>query len=340
MKKFPFYQQLDSMDCGPTCLYIISKYYGRNFSMDYLRNKSYITNAGVSLLDLSTAAESIGFRTGAYRITWEQLLNIDLPVIAFWHNNHYIVIYKIKKTRTGYNVYVSDPAGGLLKHSKDTFLKFWQTTEKEGIKQGYVLTTEPTPEFYNNNDNSHTEPKFHIGYLLNYLHSYKKHIIQLFIGIITGSIISLIFPFLTQVIVDNGIGNNNLSFIIIVLIAQLFLSIGQTANDLIKNWIMLHITTRVSIALISDFLAKLMSLPISYFDIKLTGDLIQRIEDHTRIQDFLTGTLMSMFFFYYNIFNIFHYNGRIPCWYIICIHNWQYTIHCLGVIIFKTQTST
>lgn len=296
MKKFPFYQQLDSMDCGPTCLYMISKYYGKSFNMEFLRKTSHITNAGVSLLDLSSAAESLGFRTGGYRITWEQLINISLPLIAFWHNNHYVIIYKIKKTRKGYNVYVADPASGLLNYSKDTFLKFWQTTEKEGIKQGYILTIEPTPKFYNNRDIPTDKSQLQVKKLFSYLQPYRKYITQLFIGVITGSIISLIFPFLTQAIVDFGIGDNNLSFIIIVLIAQLFLAIGQTANDLIKNWIMLHITTRVSIAFISNFLMKLMLLPISFFDIKLTGDLIQRIDDHIRIQDFLTGTLMSMFF--------------------------------------------
>ncbi len=295
MKKFPFFRQLDAMDCGPSCLRMIAAWYGRKYSLQYLREHAYITRAGVSMLGVSDAAENIGFRTGGYRMKWEQLQEVPLPFIAHWNGNHFVVVYKIKERRNGDAwVHVADPAVGLLTYTKNDFLKFWYSTEKRGEPEGHLLVLEPTPDFYEREFNESN--KFKIGYLINYLRPYRKYFIQLFLGMLTGSIISLIFPFLTQSIVDYGIGNSELSFILMVLIAQMCLSVGQTANNLIRSWIMLHVTTRISIALISDFLMKLMRLPVAFFDVKLVGDIMQRIGDHGRIQSFLTGTLISMVF--------------------------------------------
>lgn len=295
MSKFPFYKQLDAMDCGPTCLRMIAKWYGKTYSLQYLRDHSYITRAGVSMLGISDAAESIGFRTQGLRMDWEQLEEVPLPFIVHWNRNHFVVVYDIRKKGKGeFKISIADPAQGLLSYSKTDFLKFWLSTEKAGSQEGHLLALEPTPEFY---DRTSVEgPKLKIGYLLNYLRPYQRYFVQLALGMLTGSIISMIFPFLTQSIVDYGIGNGDLSFILMVLIAQMCLAIGQTANSLIRSWIMLHVTTRISIALISDFLMKLMKLPISFFDVKLIGDIMQRIGDHGRIQSFLTGTLISMVF--------------------------------------------
>lgn len=294
MKKFPFYKQLDAMDCGPSCLRMIARWYGKVYSLQYLREHSYITRSGVSMLGISDAAENIGFRTGGYRMNFEQILEVPLPFVAHWNGNHFVVVYHIRKKGKRFEVCVADPANGLLVYDRAEFEKFWCSTEKEGECQGHILALEPTPDFYTHE--SVEGHKLKIGYLLNYLRPYRSYFIQLALGMLTGSIISLIFPFLTQSIVDVGIGTGNLPFIVMILVAQLFLAIGQTANDLIRSWIMLHVTTRISIALISDFLQKLMRLPISFFDIKLTGDIMQRIDDHTRIQSFLTGTLISMVF--------------------------------------------
>lgn len=295
MSSFPFYKQLDAMDCGPTCLRMIAKWYGQTYSLQYLREHSYITRAGVSMLGISDAAESIGFRTTGLRMAWEQLEEVPLPFIVHWNKNHFVVVYAIKKKHNSiYKVMVADPANGSLVYCKEDFLKFWLSVENEEGAQGHVLALEPTPDFYERE--AVKGAKLKIRYLLNYLRPYRKYFVQLTLGMLTGSIISLIFPFLTQSMVDYGIGNGDLPFIVLILIAQLLLSIGQTANSLIRSWIMLHITTRISIALISDFLIKLMKLPISFFDVKLTGDIMQRIEDHGRIQSFLTGTLLSMFF--------------------------------------------
>jgi ATP-binding cassette subfamily B protein len=177
-------------------------------------------------------------------------------------------------------VYVADPASGLLKYTKDEFLKCWYSTKSDGVREGTALLLEPTPEFYRHDDEGKSKLSF--LYLLNYIRPYTKFILQLMLGMLTASIISLIFPFLTQSLVDTGIGNSNLAFVIMVLVAQLILTLSQTANGLLRNWINLHVTSRVSISLISDFLIKLMKLPISFFDVKLIGDIMQRIGDHNR----------------------------------------------------------
>jgi len=266
------------------------------------------------MLGISNAAEEIGFRTLGYHLSWEQLRDeVPLPCIAHWNQRHFVVIYGIKKQRRipcifnrtppeglksnrsrNYLIYIADPASGLLKYTEKEFLNCWHSNQKEGIKEGAVLLLEPTAEFYNKEDEDRENLKF--LYLLNYLKPYRRYIFQLILGLVTASIISLIFPFLTQSLVDTGIVNSNLAFVVMVLIAQLILTLSQTANGLLRNWINLHVTSRVSISLISDFLIKLMKLPISFFDMKLIGDIMQRIGDHNRIRSFLTDSLISIIF--------------------------------------------
>ena len=293
------------MDCGPTCLRMVAKHYGKTYSVQFLRSRSYITREGVSMLGISDAAESIGFRTKGYRLTWEQLRDeIPLPCIIHWKQRHYVVVYDINKLtfssssfgggREKVTISIADPAIGLLNYSKEEFLKCWLNNKQEGIKEGIALLLEPTPDFYRQETEEKGKLKF--VYLLGYLRPYQKFIIQLMLGLISGSIISMIFPFLTQSIVDFGIGNSDLAFVAVVLIAQLLLTLGQTANGMIRSWIMLHVTTRVSISLISDFLIKLMKLPIASFDTKVVGDIMQRIGDHSRIQSFLTQSLIDIIF--------------------------------------------
>ena len=306
MPKFPHYKQLDAMDCGPTCLRMVAKYYGKSYSLQYLRSRSYITREGVSMLGISEAAENIGFRTKGYRLTWEELRDdVPLPCIVHWKQRHFVVVYAIKKTKSfsplsfrrgagGEAIYISDPAQGLLTYTKEEFLYCWLSNKTEGEKEGAALLLEPTPDFYKHEDEEKGKLKF--TYLLGYLRPYRKYIIQLGLGMLTGSIISLIFPFLTQSVVDYGIGNSDLAFIVMVLVAQMVLTFGQTANGLIRSWIMLHVTTRISISLITDFLVKLMKLPIAFFDIKMIGDIMQRIQDHNRIQSFLTKSLIDIVF--------------------------------------------
>jgi len=299
--QFPFFKQLDAMDCGPSCLRMIAKYFGRNYSLQQIRTLSYASREGVSMLNLSDAAERMGFRTRGVRLTWEQLrAEVQLPCIIHWNQNHFVVVHSIHHKRrfpflAGKNesdtiVHIADPAHGLLEYKKAEFLSYWSVNGNEGS----ALLIEPTAGFYNEEPEIHSTAKY--SYLLNYLRPYRKFIIQLLLGMLTGSFVSMIFPFLTQSIVDYGIGNSDLNFIWMVLIAQLVLTFGQTANELIRNWIMLHVTTRVSISLISDFLIKLMGLPISFFDSKMIGDIMQRMGDHSRIQNFLTSSLVNILF--------------------------------------------
>ena len=284
------------MDCGPTCLRMIARYYGKVYSLQYLRTRSYITRAGVSMLGISEAAENIGFRTKGYRLTWEELQDeVPFPCIVHWKQRHFVVVYDVKRKRKGEVVYVADPAIGLLQYSKEEFLKCWLSSSFNGQRIGTALLLEPTPEFYHLDEEDPVK-KLTFRYLLGYLRPYQKYIIQLGLAMLTGSMISMIFPFLTQAIVDYGINNSDLNFILMVLVAQVMLSVGTMANDMIRSWIMLHVTTRISISLISDFLIKLMKLPVSFFDVKLIGDIMQRIGDHSRIQSFLTGSLINILF--------------------------------------------
>lgn len=293
--KFPSYIQLDGMDCGATCLQIISKFYGRYFSQQTMRELCHITRNGVSLRGISDAAEAVGYRTIGAKLTWEQLQNdAMLPCIVHWNQSHFIVVYNIKKKYGEQKVYVSDPAEGLLEYPVSQFLKSWLQIAEQGTenkKRGVALLLAPKPEFYQEEED--TEKRIRLWDLLSYLRPYKSYVIQVVFAMLTASIISMIFPFLTQSVVDTGIGTSNVSFIVMILIAQLFLVIGQMANNMIRSWLMLHITTRISISLISDFLNKLMQLPIAFFDSKNVGDILQRIRDYSRIQSFLTGSLIS-----------------------------------------------
>lgn len=291
MKDFPFFKQLNAMDCGSTCLRMICKHYGRSFSAGRLRDLCHTSQEGVSLLAISDAAERIGFRTAGVRLTWEQLWkDAPLPCIVHWNQTHFVVVYKIKKE----TVYVSDPAEGLLEYTESDFKKCWISTQDDnGVKCGIALLLEPGPEFFREDDDDE-DHSLSFSYLLSYLRPYKSYLVQLLLAMLVGSLLSLIMPFVSQNIVDVGIGTSNLSFVVVMLIAQLLLVLGQAANDLIRNWLMLHMTTRVSISLISDFLGKLMRLPIAFFDSRKVGDILQRIGDYSRIQEFLTETLLSV----------------------------------------------
>lgn len=299
MKKFPTYHQLDQMDCGPSCIKIITKYYGKNYTLQTLREKCHISREGVSLLGISDAAESIGFRTIGVKITFDQLCKeAFLPCIVHWNQHHFIVVYRIETKHNKTWIHVSDPASGLLRYTKEQFLKSWISIKASHPENnlneslGIALLLEPTPKFYEEKGDENKKISF--PDIIKYLRPYKAFIIQLFLAMLTGSIISLIFPFLTQSVIDIGIGTNNLDFVVIILIAQVVLTSGQMANDLIRSWLMLHMTTRISISLISDFLAKLMRLPISFFDSKMVGDIMQRIGDHNRVQTFLTSSFLSI----------------------------------------------
>ena len=297
---FPKYTQSDIMDCGPTCLRIIALYYGRDVAINKARSLCYTSHDGTSLLGLSDALESLGFSSVGVKFGWSQLRDeAPLPCIVHWNQNHFIVVYKIAKHRGKWYVYVSDPAAGLLRYTEEQFLKSWLEIKGPSVQpdKGIALLLEPTPAFYEQQEDGtgmKKDRKFTLRHLLKYLRPHRQSIVQLFFAMIVASVLSLILPFITQSVVDQGVTLGKIGFVKTMLIAQLLIVVGQLANDLIRNWLMLHMTARVSISLISDFLSKLMRLPISFFDTKMTGDIMQRIQDHNRIQDFLTNSLLSI----------------------------------------------
>jgi len=298
---FPIYRQLDNKDCGPTCLKIIAKHYGKNINIQQLRQISETNREGSNLLKISDAAEKIGFRSLGVKLNVNQLEEAPLPCILHWNSNHYVVLYKIKK-----GIYcISDPAFGLLQYNEKEFIKFWiGNNADETTDEGIALLLEPTPKFYSpltpkgGNDLEEEKHLFHspLWGLAAYLFPYKSFVIQLIIGLLAGSLLQLIFPFLTQSIVDVGIQNQNINFIYLILFAQLFLFVGKTGLELIRSWILLHLSTRINISLISDFFIKLMNLPISFFDVRMTGDIMQRINDHHRIERILTTSSLNVLF--------------------------------------------
>ena len=296
VQKFPFYRQLDQIDCGPTCLRMIAKYHGKDHSIEELRQKANITKEGVSFGGLAEAAESIRFNTLAVSLNWETLQKeVPLPCIAHWRERHFVVIFEIRKD----TVLVGDPALGNIKYTKEEFIEGWMGKTAQSDSEGYLLLLEPTPNF--NDSDFEEKKKYGFKFLFWYFKPYKNYMGQLFLGLFVGSLLQLIFPFLAQAMVDYGINYQNLNFIYLILIAQLVLFVSQTTVELIRGWILLHMTSRININLISDFLIKLMRLPIAFFDSKNTGDIVQRIYDHDRIQEFLSSTTLDTLFSAFNL---------------------------------------
>lgn len=323
LNSFPFYRQMDAMDCGPTCLRMIAQHHGKSYSLQYLREKSYLDREGVSLKGISEAAESIGLRSLAVKIPFENgkdepsLLTAPLPGVAHWNQNHFVVIIKANHKY----VWIADPGAGKFKLERKVFERHWISDVDKGI----LLLLEPGQEFYHQENNVNNKAGF--TFLLSYLIPYRKLLWQLALGLAISSVFSLLFPFLTQSIVDVGIQNQNIGFIYLILIGQLMLFFGQTVVRFIQNWILLHIGIRINVALISDFLIKLMKLPLGFFDTKMTGDLLQRIGDHKRIESFLTQSTLSIIF---SIFNLVIFAGvllyySIPIFLIFLIASILYT---------------
>lgn len=291
MKAFPFYKQLDSMDCGPTCLQMISKFYGKFFLLDNLREKCRIDREGVSLQGISDAAESLGFHTLPATIPFENFISdAPLPLIAHWHQNHFVVVFKVSKKK----IHIADPQRGIVEIDVETFKKNWVSTKVNDKDSGVLLFIEPTPLFYS--QGSHVKSNKSLKSFIAYLKPYRRFFVQLYIGVLISSLIALMFPFLSQALIDVGINEKNISFIYLILLSQLVLNISSTIVEFIRGWIFLHMGTRISISIISDFLIKLLKLPFSFFDNKTVGDLLQRISDHSRVQGFLTSSALTVIF--------------------------------------------
>lgn len=282
--KFPGYRQLDQMDCGPTCLKMITEYFGRDFHLDYLREISFLQKGGASMSGLSRALASLGIESVGIKAHIDELVReVPLPAIAHWEGNHFLVVYKANRKF----IFVSDPAFGKLKYTHKGFMEKWGV---EDDSTGVLLLVEPIEKFFQEEDpDKEVEVKKGIGFLWEYLQPYKKFLNQVLLGLFLATLVQLMLPFLTQSLVDYGINYENVSFIYLIVIAQLFLFLSRSASTVIRDWILLFISTRVHIEMISDFLDKLLKLPVKYFDSKTTGDFMQRIYDHQRIDEFLCG---------------------------------------------------
>jgi ATP-binding cassette, subfamily B, bacterial len=309
---FPFFKQHDAMDCGPTCLRMIAQHHGKSYSLAFLRERSYLSRDGVSMLGISEAAENIGFRAMAVKIPYvtnsekSGLIQAPLPCIVHWQQRHFVVVHKISKS----HVWVADPADGAYKIPRAAFEASWISDKGEGV----AMLVEPTPKFYEEND-AYTEgspkPKG-FSFLFAYLKPFRPMLVQVFLAMLLGSIFQLLLPFLTQSIVDIGISNRNIGFIWLILMGQLILFTSRTIVDFIQNKVILHISTRINVALINDYLTKLMRLPLGFFDTKMTGDLMQRIGDHHRIEEFLTGSTLRVLFSAINL---------VVFSFVLCVYN-------------------
>lgn len=288
---FPITFQHDSMQCGIACLQMICKHFGREYSLDFLSKLCFATNEGVSLLGIDDAANKLGLKTLCVKASMDELDKISLPAILHWNQKHFVVLYKIKKGR---KYYIADPGKGLTAYTNEEMREYWLSTNSKGV----AMMLEPTPHFYDTKNASGVgEKEIHsFRFLYGYVRRYYKYFGMIAIGLALGSIIQLVLPFLTQAIVDKGIKHQDLNIILLILFGQLMLTISRTFIDFLRRWILLRISMKINISLISDFFIKLLKLPMSYFDTKLLGDLMQRMNDHGRVNNFLTQNVLNIVF--------------------------------------------
>ena len=311
------------MQCGIACIQMVCCYFGRKYSTEFISQYCHSTTEGVSLLSISETVKEIGIKTISGRVETNQLVRVILPCILHWNQNHFVVLYKVKKGKT---FYIADPAKGLVKYNLEEFKKHWVSTQSDGEEKGIAMFLEPTPAFYEKKMDEEPKEERSFKFLFGYIKQYRKYFGQIVLGLLVGSLLQLILPFLTQSIVDVGIKNQNIGFIWLILLGQLMLTISRTAIDFIRRWLLLHISLRINISLVSDFFIKLLKLPMSFFDTKLMGDLMQRMGDHNRVNSFLTQQTLSIVFslFTFVVFSI-----------VLLSYNWLvFAIFMLGSLLY------
>jgi ATP-binding cassette, subfamily B, bacterial len=319
LKTFPFYKQRDFADCGPACLRMITKYFGRSFGIQRLRSLCHVTRTGVTLLDISEAAEKIGLRSLGAAVDPDQLREAGLPCILHWRQNHFVILFRINRN----TFYIADPSLGIIQLNETEFINNWVAAPDRN--NGIALFINPTPWFRDQEEEKTV--KLDLNFITRYLLVYRQQLLQLILALGLGTMLQLVTPFLTQSIVDIGINTHNLGFINLILIAQLMLFAGSTGLDFIRSWILLHVSTRVNISIITDLLIKLMKLPVSFFDSKTTGDIMQRITDEKRIEAFLTGSTLAILFSFLNfiVFSIIIASYNLPIFLTFCFLTLFYT---------------
>ena len=281
------------MQCGVTCLAMICRHYGKRLTLRYLDGLCHASVEGVSMLGISNAARSVGLETLTVILPTSELRNLRLPCILHWNQNHFVVLYEI--SRSGETFHIADPGKGLITYDRTAFESHWASAEKDKKKCGIAMQLIPADEFQSVSCKQETE-RNSFRFLFGYINRYRKYFSQIILGLAVGCLLQLIMPFLTQWIVDIGIKHRDIGFIWLVLLGELMIVAGRTATDFIRRWLLLHISMRINISLVSDFFIKLLKLPMSFFDTKLMGDLLQRIGDHSRVQNFLTGQVLSIVF--------------------------------------------
>ena len=294
-KTIESFHQHDSMQCGIASLQMVCKYFGREYTLDSLSKLCFATTEGVSMLGINEAANTLGLHTACARISIAMLNEAPLPCILHWNQNHFVVLYKIKKSK---KFYVADPGKGLVAYTLDEFKQHWISTNSNGEDKGIAMFLETTPAFftYKMQGEEKIKEKRSFRFLFGYVKKYRKYFGQIILGLVVGSLLQLVLPFLTQSIVDVGIKNQDIGFVWLILLGQLMLTISRTAIDFIRRWLLLHISLRINISLVSDFFIKLLKLPMSFFDTKLMGDLMQRMNDHSRVNTFLTQQTLNITF--------------------------------------------
>ena len=318
-----FIKQHDSMQCGVACLQMICEYYHKKYSTNYLSSLCNTTTEGVSMLSIRDTAFALGLESNCGKVNIKGIKKISSPCILHWNQNHFVVLYKVKKGKT---FYIADPAKGLVKYNLEEFKKHWVSTQSGGEEKGIAMFLEPTPAFYEKKMDEEPKEERSFKFLFGYIKQYRKYFGQIVLGLLVGSLLQLILPFLTQSIVDVGIKNQNIGFIWLILLGQLMLTISRTAIDFIRRWLLLHISLRINISLVSDFFIKLLKLPMSFFDTKLMGDLMQRMGDHSRVNTFLTQQTLSIVFslFTFVVFSI-----------VLLSYNWLvFAIFMLGSLLY------
>ena len=323
-------KQRDLMQCGAACLTMVCRHYGLKYSLDDISDMCPSTTEGVSMLGLNETAEALGFDVMCAKDTVNNLREGILPAILHWRQNHFVVLYKIRKNR----FYIADPQKGKISYNYTEFSKYWFCSRSNNLDKGIVMYLNPTSNLKNMPDNTLSEAKEDqksFRFLLGYIKQYRKYFAQIILGMLLGCILQLIMPFLTQSIVDLGINNKDIGFIWMILLGELMIVLGRTVTDFIRRWLLMHISMRINISLVSDFFIKLLKLPMSFFDSKLMGDLLQRMGDHGRIQSFLTTDVLSMAL---NIMSFIIF-GIVLCIYDSVV----FSIFLIGTIIYALWIS-
>ena len=294
-KKFPLDRQLDMMDCGPACLKMIAKHYGKYYSLQYLRDLCGNTREGVSLAGISKGAGSIGLRSLAAYCTMDDIIRkVPLPIIIHWDNSHFVILYAVKQKRNGKAIYfVADPAKGYISYDQEEFENRWIKRNKNKTS-GVALILEPQADFKQRQANEKAERGKQLENIMGYFIPYKKSLryLVLIMLLITG--MQAVLPFVSKAVIDVGIQTQDVTFINIVLTANLALIISITLSTAVRDWILQHMSSRINIALISDYLIKLMKLPVSFFENKMLGDILQRANDHERIRSFIMNNSLNL----------------------------------------------